>query len=260
MNLTRAGFQANICRGGAYDVWQEPQPNYYLSRVEVWYSCMILPADLLSFTGEALSSSVNLNWQTESENNLAHFEVERAVEPVKAPVVEGPPVLSVGSDGNLVEQSAFINVDEWQSKKFVSIGKLMPKGGPSTTADYTFKDEAPISGISYYRLKKVDLNGSATYSNVIEMRFNLEESHVEGLWPNPSLGKSSLNVVSTEDQQCLLSIFDIMGKQVHAEKYQLEKGLNVVELDIEGQAAGTYFVKLLLPEGKTLQATMVISK
>lgn len=260
MNLTRAGFQDNICRAGAYNVWQEPSTNYYISRVEVWYSCMILPADLLSFKGEVFASSILLDWHTESESNLSHFEVERAVEPAKAPVIEHTPVLTMGSDGVQVEQNNFVNVDEWQAKEFVSIGKLMSRGGLATAADYTFKDEEPISGLSYYRLKKVDLNGSSTYSNVIEMSYNLEESHIEGLWPNPSQGQTNLNIISTVDQQGLLSIFDVTGKQVRTAQYKLAKGLNIMELDMADQASGAYFVKLLLSEGKTLQTTMAISK
>jgi hypothetical protein len=49
------------------------------------------------------------------------------------------------------------------------IGEVTAQNKPST---YTFTDEHPKSGINYYRLKQVDMDGSYTYSPIVYAVFN----------------------------------------------------------------------------------------
>jgi len=38
--------------------------------------------------------------------------------------------------------------------------------------NYSEKDEAPLHGISYYRLKQMDYDGKTSYSRVVTVEFN----------------------------------------------------------------------------------------
>lgn len=90
-----------------------------------------LPVSLLYFFAEVLNNeTVHLRFATESERNSAYFEIERS------------------SDGKL----------------FVSVGQLKSTGEPNGKATYQFADKLPLTGQSFYRLKQVDNDGSATYS------------------------------------------------------------------------------------------------
>lgn len=90
-----------------------------------------LPVSLLYFFAEVLNNeTVYLHFATESERNSAYFEIERS------------------SDGKL----------------FVSVGQLKSTGEPNGKAIYQFTDKLPLTGQSFYRIKQVDNDGSATYS------------------------------------------------------------------------------------------------
>ncbi|MEP7319716.1 MAG: T9SS type A sorting domain-containing protein [Panacibacter sp.] len=92
----------------------------------------VLPISLTSFNSFILNKSIQLNWQTASENNTNYFEIERS------------------SDG----------------RNFTSLGKTKAAGQSSTIKKYSYTDVAPMY-INHYRLKQVDNDGKFTYSKII---------------------------------------------------------------------------------------------
>jgi hypothetical protein len=51
---------------------------------------------------------------------------------------------------------------------------------------YSYIDENPLTGTSYYRLKQTDYNGAATYSGIREVNFGSNASFQ--VYPNPGNG------------------------------------------------------------------------
>lgn len=264
MNLTRAGFQDHICQGTIYNVWQEPVNNYYISRVELMVSCGILPAELSAFEAKPSGNQVKLKWTTASENDFAYFEIERAVDRLEAEEYSkwaGNQTVEYieTSDGFIKAepQSPIINIDEWQNKDFETIGTVRATGKPDTEANYTFNDPSPETGFSYYRLKQVDVNGSATYSYVAEARFKMEESRLLKFGPNPVVDQSRMEIVSIESQTANMEIFNSAGQSALKKDFVLAPGVNKMDLDLQELPQGTYFVKIRLAEGKSLSSTLV---
>lgn len=110
----------------------------------------VLPVSLLSFTGKNNISTNELNWQTASENNNHHFDIESS------------------SNG----------------KVFEKIGRVEGAGNSSTTKTYKFIDGSPLAGTSYYRLKQTDIDGRFTYSKIINIK--RETGNLVSIYPNPA--------------------------------------------------------------------------
>lgn len=97
------------------------------------------PVDLLSFVGFARPDGHVLEWETTTEINSDHFEIQRQT-------------------GAL----------EW-----TSVGQVPAKGASA----YQYTCEQPPVGMHFYRLKMIDLDGSYEYSNIINLKS--KESHLD---------------------------------------------------------------------------------
>ncbi|MDR2963373.1 MAG: hypothetical protein LBU90_07075 [Bacteroidales bacterium] len=96
-----------------------------------------LPVELTIFTAERTGTHVNLAWTTQSETDNDYFTVQRS------------------SDG----------------VSFHNVGEVTGAGTTSTAQHYTFIDNAPLAGVSYYRLRQTDFNGKSHYSAVVPVLF-----------------------------------------------------------------------------------------
>lgn len=137
----------------------------------------VLPVSLLSFKAINRPLDVLVNWQTTSEINTHHFEVERS------------------SNGNI----------------FSSIGSLAAAGSSSNLKPYSYIDPAPLAGYSFYRLKSVDINGDKQYSNIAP----ISRSSVETVTAYPNPTKDFVNVqvpASWLSLQPTIQLFDAGGK------------------------------------------------
>ena len=97
----------------------------------------VVPVTLISFNALAEKEHVNVTWQTAMEQGLSNFEVQRS------------------DDGF----------------HFTPLGSVIP-WNVSTGAQYLFRDEMPLSGINYYRLKTTENNGSSSFSNIRAVVFS----------------------------------------------------------------------------------------
>ena len=96
---------------------------------------VILPIELIEFKAELKNNIIEINWITATEINNDFFTIERS------------------SDGILFESV------------------ITKKGAGSSTKaiNYSSLDDKPLNGISYYRLKQTDFDGSFTYSNIVKL-------------------------------------------------------------------------------------------
>lgn len=111
----------------------------------------VLPLELMDFYGEAEATSNQLHWTTATETGTSYFGVERSAD----------------------------------SQNFLSIGRVTAAQNSMVTQDYLFSDDAPLPGLSYYRLRMQDLDGSFTHSPVIALQrggaFRIHPNPVEDL-------------------------------------------------------------------------------
>lgn len=162
-----------------------------------------LPVELTAFYLSTEQNKVVLSWQTASEYNNDYFEVEHS------------------QDG----------------KDFAAIGRVTGNGNRGEFSAYSFTHEQAQTGIHYYRLKQVDLDGTFEYSKVISTR--LGDHKMVRVFPNPTQNTLKITGLSPEDEVEAITVTDIHGKQVLTMS-SLEDGL----LDLSGEAAGMYIVTI----------------
>lgn len=160
-----------------------------------------LPVSLLSFDlSEAAEHSVLLTWTTISEINNSYFIIERS------------------RDG--------IN--------FEPIGKVNGQGNSNQLTSYSYTDHSAGTGVVYYRLKQVDLDGSYGYSEIKNIRLNADAIVI---YPNPNSGAFT---VSTHGGNYRIIITDIIGQKVY------ESEMSTAEKTFQtGLSAGTYLAEVV---------------
>ncbi|MEM6772034.1 MAG: HYR domain-containing protein, partial [Bacteroidota bacterium] len=112
---------------------------------------VILPLDLLSFTGEARDKSNLLTWTTANAEDFSHFEVERSANG------QGP----------------------WS---------VLAQPDLQASGEHEYIDETPLPS-AYYRLKMIDLDGTFVSSNVVYLENQSgEDAGAMRVYPNPNTG------------------------------------------------------------------------
>ncbi|MFZ6010470.1 MAG: T9SS type A sorting domain-containing protein, partial [Bacteroidota bacterium] len=140
-----------------------------------------LPVEFLSFDAKEGIGVVRLNWITAMEINNDYFTIERSKNGIR----------------------------------FEEVAKVAGAGNSSLRKTYSFVDDGPLGGISYYRLKQTDFDGHFGYSDVVMVK--MPETKVVSLYPNPSDG-THINLQLPEVQRgspIIITIFDVLGRSVY---------------------------------------------
>lgn len=169
-----------------------------------------LTVDLLHFSINVEPDKTILLWSTASEINSSYFVVERSI------------------DGYF----------------FQEIDQIQGAGTTSSTSNYQIFDDQPVSGISYYRLKQVDFDGTTEYFNTIAAYRNSQEEFT--VFPNPT-SNSQLNIQFNSERNAgiaSLQILDLLGQQVLSKQLQIQEGIQVFVVDVSGLLSGSYSLKI----------------
>ena len=163
----------------------------------------VMPVTMISFTGKMVNETAVLNWSTAQEIDNKEFIVERS------------------ADGS----------------KWEAIGDLPGGGNTNTIKSYAFTDYYPFAGISYYRLKQVDLNGEYHYTKIVAVAKTT--THHISLVPNPF--DDAITISGELVGKVQIQIFDILGKLVYQTVKDGSEGLPTIYPQLP---AGTYVVSV----------------
>jgi hypothetical protein len=166
----------------------------------------LLPLKLLSFTASLNTNKVIVSWSTANELNIAHFEVQRSADAVN----------------------------------YSTISTANSKGGTGINS-YTVTDASPFTGVNYYRLKEVDVDGFITYSQVVSVIKTAGVSLT--LYPNPAHDKIYLNISSTQSRTDVFSLYSSAGNLLQQKTVQINNGTTIATFDIINLAKGVYFIR-----------------
>ena len=122
---------------------------------------------------------------------------------------------------------------------------VKPVGNSRLQNTYNYFYEIQKTGLHYYRLKEVDLDGNVKIvSNVIVLEQKINLLILTNVYPIPASDNLHLNFLTDVTQNVYISILNLNGKVVLEQKYQAEKGENEVILDIQHLSTNTYFISL----------------
>ncbi|MBP6642326.1 MAG: T9SS type A sorting domain-containing protein [Flavobacteriales bacterium] len=165
-----------------------------------------LPIELLSFEGETQGTTNHLTWSTATERNNDHFDLERS------------------ADG----------------QSFIRIGSLPGVGNSQQVTDYALIDERPLQGLNYYRLKQVDLDGTATYSNVVTLTNKLEED--KGCIVRTLEPEGLYALACTLSERATMELFSSAGQPLKIVRVNND---GAQEFDLRPLASGMYIVRIM---------------
>jgi len=117
---------------------------------------------------------------------------------------------------------------------------------------FDFTDAQPLSGINYYRLKMVDIDGKISYSGIVALVNGSRGFDLISIAPNPVVdGSFKLNITSATAMRMDLQVSDMQGKIVQTRQASIGAGSSLVTVQVDRLAAGTYHIYGITPEGKT---------
>jgi len=166
-----------------------------------------LPLQFLSFTAKwsAAAKTDLLNWVTTEEINVKSFEVERS------------------DNGNV-----------WYVQD-----SLLANQSTAQTHSYNWADTHPLSGISFYRIKQLDIDGKATYS-IIRKVDKSSENATFTILPNPA---KNIAMIKLPHLTPVVSyaITDATGRTIQKGSFY---NVNTISISLINQAAGIYYLTI----------------
>jgi hypothetical protein len=184
-----------------------------------------LAVGLKSFTASRAGSAVNLKWTSVFELNNFGYEVQR-----------------------------LIGAGTWQTISF--IGTQATGGNSASELTYAFSDQNTTKGVSQYRIKQVDINQRAKFSEIRAVRgFGQKAKTI--VYPNPGVSGSKVNVLfDEEDGTRDVILIDMSGRVLRQ-----WKGFTNTSLQIENLTPGIYNLKVTPREtGEQRIEKIVINK
>jgi hypothetical protein len=176
-----------------------------------------LPVNIVSFGGKLSGDYVRLNWIAENEQAFDRFEIERSFNGIT----------------------------------FQKIGEV--KAASART--YYFNDQVDaIRGRQvYYRLRKVDRDGSSTLTAVLKLHIPLNTRFT--VYPNPAGEIIRLQMNKTINGKLGITITDLSGRVLRQSLLQATG--SSMNITTEGLKNGTYLLKISYLNEEYVQKVVV---
>jgi hypothetical protein len=176
----------------------------------------IVPVELLAFKASVRNSEVEILWSTASELNNMGFEIERSID----------------------------NQDN-----FVTVGFVDGKGSSSEINYYSFIDHPQVSGVNqlYYRLKQVDFDGTFSYSDIVNVSYDVPAEFVLSQnYPNPFNPSTRINYFVPQESFVSVKVYDFLGREVMTLVNETKAtGSYEIVFDASNMPSGTYFYTMI---------------
>jgi hypothetical protein len=182
-----------------------------------------LAVNITEFTGQIEGSTDVLSWVTAKEENHAYFNLQHSADGIHFTTIEK--VVSKALNGN-----SFTNLN------------------------YIVNNTNPLSGLNYYRLEHVDIDGKSGIHNKIVQLKRLVNNDKMNVYPNPTKEVLHVDVSQANNAKATLRVLDIAGRTVKVIESTLQKGSNTIDIQLNNIANGHYTLQWM--EGNTLKGVI----
>jgi hypothetical protein len=178
-----------------------------------------LPVELTNLDAREDGKTVQLSWRTASETNNAGFEIER-------------------KNGG--------------TNTWTQVGFVDGHGTTSESQTYAFTDtDLPYAADTLsYRLRQVDVDGTASVSEPILVERTVDEVELLGTYPNPARSQATVRFAVPERQNVTVQLYDMMGRRVRTVATGPQEGRTELPIGLSDLSSGIYFLQLTA-EGTT---------
>lgn len=183
-----------------------------------------LPVEWIDFDASLFEQTVQLNWQTASEQNSSHFTVQRSTNGIE----------------------------------YENTGRVNAAGHSSNAQAYSWSDDiTAIKNVKtlYYRLLQVDRDGKHSYSKVIYVRLQLDDTWLRSV-VNPVSNKINFAVHTERSGVLYTRLLDVQGRAIVKTNHSLSKGVNNIQLSAAYIVKGIYLLELI-QDGKRVVKKLV---
>lgn len=191
-----------------------------------------LPVELASFSASYFNGGVTLVWKTATEINNYGWEIERS------------------------------KIDEKTNKPSVweKVGFVKGSGNSNSPKEYSFIDTKALYGYYAYRLRQIDVDGSASYSSEVRV-FAGSKPQVYDVknYPNPFNPQTTIRFELPEAGNVKLAIYDITGQLVKVLVDEwMPEGIHEKIFDGSQLASGIYISVLQAKDVRVVKKMQLI--
>ncbi|MFI5217887.1 MAG: T9SS type A sorting domain-containing protein [Bacteroidia bacterium] len=173
-----------------------------------------LPVTLSSFEAKAQNNkSVLLSWTTVAEVNNDYFTIERS------------------ADG----------------KHFTELTRVDGVGNSTVLHKYSYTDNSPYSGKSFYRLMQTDFDGTCVLFKIVPVtiKANDETKSTVTVSPNPFSDEFTAQFECSEKEEVTINLITANGITAFSDKIIAAEGNNLYRFNAAGKIQpGTYLLKI----------------
>jgi hypothetical protein len=166
----------------------------------------VLPVSLIDFNATVNKGKVVTNWICNQENQINNYEVEKSA--------------------NAID--------------FTSVGKVTAIN-VVTTHSYSFTDNKPYFGKSFYRLRINDLSGHFQYSDIQPVY--ISQNGLISVYPNPANDLIQVKYNGVLNENAALRIINTQGQECMYKK--ITTGVSTTPVDIKKLHSGVYVVEIV---------------
>ncbi len=164
-----------------------------------------LPITLKSFSATEKGNVNVINWETETEQNVRNFVVEKSQ-----------------------------NGLSWS---------VLNTTTPNASKRYGMTDNNPFA-TTYYRLKNMDNDGRFEYSNIVVVERQTGKFNITSVAPNPTSNDLTVKFETIDNVEVAINVLDIFGKVVLTQQVDAVKGINSTVVNTSNLPAGAYFLNV----------------
>jgi hypothetical protein len=174
-----------------------------------------LPVKLTSFTGTLLNNNqVSLQWQTADETSIKDYELEYCSDGISYSTI----LITVTPQGEAIN-------------------------------NYSYLHTTPAVGSNYYRIKIVNDDGSFSYSNIVPI--DIQNNNTATIYPNPAT--DNIVIILPNTNKSVVNIYNSTGSLVKTTiVYSITN-----TVDINNLPSGTYFINVIENGANVINKTFI---
>jgi hypothetical protein len=187
-----------------------------------------LPVELAALTASLDGTAAVLEWKTSSETNNAGFAVQH----------RGP-----------------------DASGYAQIGFVQGAGSTDAPQSYRFRVKALPPGSHQFRLRQVDLDGSATLSDPVGVEVRAERTlALRATGPNPVRQATQLAFTVKQSGPATIILYNVLGQRVKRlyDRKATPGSRYSVDVRADDLSSGTYFARLQAATGTRTQRIVVV--
>lgn len=144
-----------------------------------------------------------------------------------------------------INNKAFVVEFSTDGQHFSEVGKVTDVAGNSQqTTQYAFihTQLKGFSGTVFYRIKQVDLDGTISYSNTIDVSTH-SDWQVLSVYPNPFNSQVQVNMLLPQQSSNVVRVFSMLGELRYEQNLQAS-GAYELNIPLQHLAAGMYLLEV----------------